>query len=258
MAGRAHRAGDHIGESRAALFPDLAHEQDGVQSGDLVDAGQVHGRADVDDEDRLFIVRGTEFDLTDLLRQEHEFLGFAVRALAGLAGYDIETRVGLARRDIRFGHFPTGGVDEAGAEDVVGIGTAADLQESGAHVMEKLFLLLIEVRLVIVEPRTGRHRVAGVLEALEHIDILSRVDFPAAGPAENGLGDAGTVQGDVPRSRRKGSVVFQKHDALFGNAPCQVAVVPLPLVFLGRCTCVSSYFHWFCSSLFGRFITLSF
>ena len=122
--------------------------------------------------------------------------------------------------------------------------------------MEELFLLFLELRFIIVEPGTGRHGVAGVLKSLEHIDVLSRVDFPAAGAAENGLGDAGAIQGDVPRSRRKRSVIFQKHDALFGDAPGQVAVVPLPLVFLERCTCVGPYFHGVCSSLHERFVTL--
>ena len=241
MAGRTHGSGDHVGEGSAALFPELAHEQDGVQAGDLVDAGQVHGRADVDDQDGLLIVLRAESDLGNLLRQEHEFFRFAVGALTGLAGNDIETGVGLARSDIRFGHRAPCGVDEAGAEDVVGVGAAADLQESGPHFMEELFLLFLELRFIIVEPGTGRHGVAGVLKSLEHIDVLSRVDFPAAGAAENGLGDAGAIQGDVPRSRRKRSVV---------------AVVPLPLVFLGRCTCVGPYFHGVCSSLHERFVTL--
>ena len=85
--------------------------------------------------------------------------------------------------------------------------------------------------------------VPGVFEAFEYVHILSRVDFPAAGTAEDGLRDTGAVQRDVPGSHRKGPVVFQQYDALLGNAPCQVAVVPLPLVFGGRCTCISLYFH---------------
>ena len=197
MAGRAHLAGKDIGQRRAALFPELAHVNDGADAVDVLHIGKVHGTADVDDKDHVLIVLGAEADHGHFFRQEHEFFRFAIGTFAGLAGQDIDTGVCAAVRDIFFRHGAAGRINEAFAKDIVGVGPAADTEEPFPHFLKESLLLGLEVRFIVIQPAFGRDRKAGGLKAFQHIHIAAGVHFSAAGAAENGFRGARAVKGDI-------------------------------------------------------------
>ena len=227
-----HPAGEDVRQGIAALLALLA-EEDHRGKRDAFQRRQVHGGAAVDDQDGFGIMGRQEAQAFGFFGVEVKIAGFQlfVAAFPGLAGDDIECRIGAAPGHVIFRDLAAQRENEGQVGDV-----HQGVQALGAfHGLDAVFVVHFEggcqLLLVFVQPVPAGEGEAGVFEPFGDADGVAFIHFAGAGPAFDGGDGAGAVQGDLPGAQRQGAVVFQQHDAFPGGFPGERPVGCFPRAY---------------------------
>ena len=195
LTGRCYLAAEQIRKGVSALGPQLAQVDNGVDSRNLLQEGNIHSRAAVDGQHKMRVLfcAGSDGLFLRLRQEPVSFFHLTVTALTCLATQDINTAIRITVSHICVGNGPATGNPEIVLEHLH--------DEIGFEKIDPLFHLLqiglqcgSIVFLKIRNPLVGGYGEAAIFQALQDGDRMTLIDFTGAGAAFDGPGCAGTIQ----------------------------------------------------------------
>ncbi len=237
----------HIRQGIAAHVSCLAHEENCINPRGAADEAGVNHSPDVQHQHKLLIggsqlLYGFLLLLEKLIVSRH---GFPVPALPGVSGDNVDRRIRIGFKDVSFLHrtgsrLLKGTVKEH--HDALRIPGCQSFPDSPIVIIPGPVHLFI----VAVQPLIRGDHKPGIFQTFLCISGEAAVHIPGSGSPLDGMPGSGSVEGQLsPGGKGKGSVVFQKHHALGGDASGELHVSFFPFTYFrtGCCEYSGHFLH---------------